>query len=774
MARKPATAVASTAYIGLLKDIAVAANEAATPQNALETTLRSVCHVTGWPVGHVLLCTAAGELESIGLWHVTSQEHLGDGFDEFRTASETRRFKPGDGLPGRVLASGCPAWITDAREESNFLRQSLARSANLASSFAFPVRTGTETVAVLEFYAPNPRPPSTKLLDVMAHVGVQLGWVFERQAAQKALTAREQRSRQILDSAADAFIGMDAAGHITAWNTAAEEVFGWSRQEVIGGPLTETIVPLQYRKAHQQGVERFLATGVPRVLGQRLEMAALHRDGREFPIEITLWSLHGEQRWSFYAFARDITQRKEAELDLKQRALHDALTGLPNRVLLIDRLKQLLARRDADNSGLAVLFIDLDHFKPINDTFGHDAGDQVLIGIADRLHRAIRPVDTVARLGGDEFVVACPDVREYRDAVVIAQRLLSELATPIQLRDDSVFLSASIGIALAEPTNAEPENYAEALIRSADMAMYEAKNSGRAHCELFDQQLQIQVATRLHLESDLHNALEEGELRLHFQPIISTIDRTVIALEALLRWEHPERGLLPPADFIPIAEETGLIIPIGTWVLEEACRQAQRWEPMRAAGSQLQVSVNLSSRQLAQADLVSTIKRILAAAAIDPARVQFGLEVTETMVMRDPEAAAETLQALRELGVHLSIDDFGTGYSSLAYLKRLPVNTVKVDRSFVNAIAHDSADQAIVGAVTDLAHALALSVVAEGVETPEQAQVLTNIGVDSMQGFLYGRPQPAETLGTRLQAPLVAPRPHGIEPPAAADPRHKR
>lgn len=766
MVRTILPAAASMAYIDLLKDIAVAANSAATPQNALEAALRSVCNATGWPVGHALLCTTRGELESTGVWHVTDKGRLGDGFDDFRAASEARLFKPDEGLPGRVFSSGCPTWITDAREEGNFPRQSLARRANLAGSFAFPVRTGTETVAVLEFYAPTPQPPAAELLDVMAHVGVQLSQVFERQAAQKALTAREQHSRQILDSAADAFIGMDTAGRITAWNTAAEEMFGWSRREVIGRPLTQTIVPMNYREAHQQGVEHFLATGVPRVLGKRLELAALHRNGHEFPIEITLWSLREERCWSFYAFAHDITQRKEAERDLKQQALHDPLTGLPNRVLLIDRLQQLLARRHADKPGLAVLFINLDHFKPINDIFGHDAGDQVMISVADRLRRAIRPVDTISRLGGDEFVVVCPEVGEYRDAAVIAQRLLSELATPIQFRDDRVFLTASIGIALAEPTNVEPASDAEALIRSADMAMYKAKNSGRAHCELFDQQMQIQVATRLRIESDLQNALDKDELCLHFQPIISTTDMSVIALEALLRWEHPKRGLVPPSEFIPIAEETGLIIPIGEWVLEEACRQAPRWESVRAAGPPLWVSVNLSSRQLAQADLVSTVKRVLTSAAIDPSRVQIGFEVTETMVMRDPEAAAEALQSLRELGVHLSIDDFGTGYSSLAYLKLLPIDTVKVDRSFVNAIAHDAADQAIVRAVTELAHALTLSVVAEGVERPGQAQALTSIGVDFMQGFLYARPQPPERLETMLQGPTR--RQHGLDPIAEA------
>ncbi len=739
-------------YLNLLKDIAIAANEAATSRDALVASLRSVCETTRWPVGHVLLSTASCQLESAQIWHVADDAGLGQGFDVFRTETEARSFSAGEGLPGRVLANGSPAWIADADKDCNYVRRDLARNANLTSSFAFPIHIGTEVVAVLEFFAIERRPPSAELLDVMTHVGVQLGRVFERQAADNAIAAHNRRNQQILDSAGDAFIGMDANGRVTAWNRAAEDVFGWPRTAILGRSLTETIVAEQYRGAHAQGLKRFLDTEVPRVLGQHLELPAIHQDGHEFPIEITLWSLRTDNQWSFYAFARDITARKAAERDLKHRALHDTLTGLPNRALLSDRLAQQLARRDIGRLGLAVLFIDLDHFKRVNDSFGHEAGDQVLNEVADRLQRCLRPADTAGRLSGDEFLVICPEVSKPRDAVIIAQRLLAELISPIRLKDDSVFLSASIGVAFAE-ADSDPDS----LIGAADIAMYEAKSSGRAHYELFDQRMQIQVASRLRIESELRNALDQGQLRLHFQPIVSATDASVVALEALLRWQHPQRGLLLPGEFMHIAEETGLIVPIGAWVLEEACRQARHWALEHRADLPLWVSVNLSGRQLAQADLVAMVERTLASAAIDPSRIQFGLEITETVVMRDPEAAAETLRALRQLGVHLSIDDFGTGYSSLSYLKRFPIDTVKVDLSFVTGIAEDKSDQAIVDAVTRLAHVLGLSVVAEGVETQAQAEALARIGVDYLQGYRYARPQAPEHIGNMLRASSLDP-----------------
>jgi diguanylate cyclase (GGDEF)-like protein/PAS domain S-box-containing protein len=518
-------------------------------------------------------------------------------------------------------------------------------------------------------------------------------------------------------------------------------MFGWTRDEALSRTVAETIIPPQYREAHAQGLRRFLATRAPRVLGKRLELSALDRAGREFPIEITFWSLGEGNSVSFYAFAQDITERKKRERELEQRVYYDALTGLPNRKLLLDRLEQLLARREHPQRGPAVLFLDLDRFKCINDSLGHAAGDQVLMTIAKKLRQAARPMDTVARLAGDEFVVVCPDMETHRDAALIAKRMLATLANPIRIEDDSVFLTASVGIALADETSA-----GESLIGAADAAMYQAKGSGRGQYELFDERMRLAVTSRLHVESELNEALEREQLRLHFQPIMTAADGRIAAVEALLRWAHPERGLISPDEFMPIAEDTGLIVPIGAWVLEEACRCARAWKAEWGLEAPLCVSINLSARQLAQSDLVPMIERILTAAAIDPMRVQFGIEVTETVMMRDPVVAAKKLQDLKALGIHLAIDDFGTGYSSLAYLRHFPVDTLKIDRSFVSDLADDPADLAIVHAITNLARSLELSVVAEGVETEAQARALRGVGVTMMQGFLFAHPQPPEEL----------------------------
>lgn len=735
----------ATMHLHLLKEVAIAANEAIGLEPVLCMVLRSICRSTGWAVGHALISQPDGTLVSTGIWHV-DETYPVDNLGPFRQATEAQSFAAGEGLPGRVLAEGLPLEMVDAHAAGNFPRRAAALQSSLAAGFALPVRSGQNITAVLEFYSPVIQQLPAELLDTMSQIGVLLGRVFERQAAQQDLQVSERRSRQIIDSAEDAFIAMNAFGTITDWNKAAESLFGWSKAEAIGLAITDTIIPPDYREAHVQGLARFLANGKAKVLGQRLELPALHRSGQNFLIEITLWSLEEAYGWSFFAFAHDITARKAAEQELKLRALHDPLTGLPNRTLLLNRLQQSLVRRDEATAGLAVLFIDLDHFKRINDSFGHDAGDQVLITVAKRLQSVARSHDTAARLAGDEFVMVCPDVACYRDASAIAQCLQHALAQPIHLKEGNVVVAASIGIAMAA-SNSD----AEKLIGSADIAMYKAKAGGGDRYYIFDEHMQMQAANRLHLTSDLRLALTRGEFRLYFQPVISAASGKVVSVEALLRWQHPENGLLSPSEFIPIAEETGLIVPIGVWVIEEVCRVTLGWGALHEDESPFRVMVNLSTRQLIQSDLVETVQRIFNAYTFDPARIEFGFEVTETAVMADPAAAAATLQELRDLGIKISICDFGTGHSSLAYLKQFSVDTVKIDRSFVANLADDNFDQVIVRMVTEMAHSLRLTVVAQGVETPEQAQILQSLNVDMLQGFHFAHPVPAEQLERLLQ-----------------------
>jgi diguanylate cyclase (GGDEF)-like protein len=427
---------------------------------------------------------------------------------------------------------------------------------------------------------------------------------------------------------------------------------------------------------------------------------------------------------------------------MAHRVLHDPLTDLPNRTLFFDRLELALARLRRNQASIAVLFIDLDDFKVVNDSLGHGAGDKLLVELGERLRDAMRPSDTIARFGGDEFVVLCEDIAEARDAVVVAQRIVAATALPFALEGRDMYVTTSVGVALAIDAGATPET----LLRDADAAMYRAKERGPGRVEVFDEAMRARIMERLELENGLRRALHNDELRVYYQPEMSLSDSRMVAVEALVRWEHPERGLLEPAEFVPLAEQTGMIVEIGAWVLNEACRQVAAW---RAAGSDLGVAVNVSPRQLAQPDIVETVRAALETSGL-PAEA-LCLEVTESCVMRDPEAALATLSLVKDLGVKLALDDFGVGFSSLAQLKEmLPLHALKVDRSFITGIADDDRSSAIVAAVVMLATTLGVTAIAEGVETAAQAAQARALGCDLSQGFFFTEPEPAETLAARF------------------------
>jgi len=434
-------------------------------------------------------------------------------------------------------------------------------------------------------------------------------------------------------------------------------------------------------------------------------------------------------------------ERKRAEVQLAHQALHDALTNLPNRALFLDRLGQALSRLDRHGTCLAVLFLDLDRFKVVNDSLGHGAGDCLLDAVARRLNDVLRTGDTAARFGGDEFTILCEDITGEHQAMAIADRVAEALSAPFALEgEEEVFVRTSVGIALTSDGTERPE----ALLRDADAAMYRAKERGGGVYEVFDDAMRARAVRRLETENALHRALERGELAVRYQPQVSLVDGRVQAAEALVRWQHPEHGLLGPVDFIPTAEETGLIHPIGEWVLEQACRQAGLWP------NGTSVSINLSARQCAHPDLVDMVAQALQTTEVDPAKVL--LEITETAVMEDLDASAAVLGRLKALGVRLAIDDFGTGYSSLRALQRFPVDELKIDGSFVAGIEEDGETRAIVAAVVSLAHALGLRTVGEGVETGEQAKRLTDMGCDLAQGFHFFRPLHADDVGDVLHA----------------------
>ncbi|HEY1712172.1 MAG TPA: EAL domain-containing protein [Solirubrobacteraceae bacterium] len=441
----------------------------------------------------------------------------------------------------------------------------------------------------------------------------------------------------------------------------------------------------------------------------------------------------------------DVVERQLTDDDIRHRALHDPLTGLPNRLLFLDRLGQATERqRRRPDTLTAVLALDLDRFKLVNESLGHRAGDELLAAAAPRLRQIVRSSDTVARFSGDEFGILLEDIAGEQDAIDMAERIAGMFNRPFVLDGNEHFVTISIGIALAEGGER-----AEDLVRDADAAMHRAKERGRARYELYDEALRGRALSRLRVENDLRRALERDELVLHYQPLVSLRDRAMVSVEALVRWEHPERGRIAPVDFIPVAEENGLIEPIGRWVLEHACRQAAEWCRERPDAAPLTMSVNLSAAQVANRALADTVSTALRVAGLDPSIL--ALELTESMLVADNDELSETLVALKALGVRLVLDDFGTGYSSLSYLTRLPLDALKVDRSFVDGLGTESRDTAVTEAIVAMSRALSLRVVGEGAETEQQVAELARLGCDLVQGFHFSRPVPAAEI-TRMLA----------------------
>jgi diguanylate cyclase (GGDEF)-like protein/PAS domain S-box-containing protein len=556
----------------------------------------------------------------------------------------------------------------------------------------------------------------------------------EREKAFRSLSVSEQRYEMLLRGASDGLWEWDLETNEMRFCDRWKALLGYEKHELNDRPDE------WFNRVHPEDIERVQSEIMSHLLSLTPQFQSEHRIRRQ----------DGDYRWMLsrglavmdsnrhvYRMAgsmTDVTEQKAAEKELLHSAFHDVLTGLPNRALFTDRLKRALEQvKSGDGHAFAVLFLDLDRFKVVNDSLGHQIGDQLLVATARRLEACLRPGDVVARLGGDEFAIIVDRVGHPSDATQAAERIREHLSAPFNLSGHEVFISASIGITLNQTASEEPEE----MLRNADTAMYRAKEHGRGSFELFDKVMHVRNAALSQLESGLRRALAHEEFRVHYQPIISLDNWRISGFEALLRWEHPDYGYVSPLKFIPVAEETGLIIPIGQWVLREACQQLRAWQEQFPSDPPLSISVNLSGKQFSQPDLIDCISQILEETGLEAGSLK--IEITESAIIENIDAAATTLKRIKALGIRLSLDDFGTGYSSLSYLHRFPIDTLKIDRSFVSRINLPKNTE-IVRTILTLASNLGMDVVAEGVETREQILQLTGLNCEYVQGYLLSKP----------------------------------
>ncbi len=549
----------------------------------------------------------------------------------------------------------------------------------------------------------------------------------EGRRAAEALRESERRFREMLDTIELAAVLLDLVGTVTYCNPYLLKISGQAKADVIGRNFFEVFIPAERREAASRDFSANVGRGV---LAAHDESEIVTKTGER---RVLLWNntLLRNAEGSILGTASigsDVTEQRVAEKQLLYNAFHDALTGLPNRALFLDRVEHALSRVHRDQShAFAVLLLDVDHFKNVNDSLGHAAGDRLLVEIGERLSRSVRAADTVARFGGDEFTVLIERVADATDATRTAARVQEEISAPFQVGENEIFASASIGIIVAGP---EYES-AEQIVRDADTAMYRAKAQGRSRSEIFDATMRAEAVARLQLETDLRHALDRDELRVFYQPIVRLRTGEVVGAEALVRWQHPLRGLITPSEFIPLAEETGLVIPIGQLVLNTACEQAARWAPRW-------MTVNISSRHFTQGDLLADVRGALAQCGLPPSRLH--IEITESAIMEQPEAALEMIRELRAIGCRVVLDDFGTGYSSLSYLHRFPIDGLKIDSSFVREVPRERKTVEIIRSIIALGRGLTLAVIGEGIETAEQLALLRELECDFGQGFLFAEP----------------------------------
>jgi diguanylate cyclase (GGDEF)-like protein/PAS domain S-box-containing protein len=573
-----------------------------------------------------------------------------------------------------------------------------------------------------------------------------LRYSIERKIMEEALFAEKERALVTLNSIGEAVVCTDIAGNITFLNLVAEKMTGWPLQEAAGRPMTEVFRTWDSRSSAPTETTTQLAILQIRAVHLPSSCILIRRDGMEIPIEDSIAPIHDREGKPIGAVIvfRDVSVAQAMARQITHSAEHDFLTGLPNRMLLNDRIGQAIASARRRKKLVAVLFLDLDGFKHINDSLGHPIGDKLLQSIGKRLTAAVRDADTVSRQGGDEFVVLLADLAQAEDAVIMAARILRTVAVSHSLDQHELHVTTSIGVSVYPDDGQD----AETLIKNADTAMYQAKENGRQSYQFFKPAMNARAVERQSIEEDLRRALERQEFAVHYQPKICMRTGKITGAEALIRWTHPVRGLIAPAQFIPVAEDCGLIVPIGRWVLRQACQQAREWQ--RAGLSGISMAVNVSAVEFQDEAFLDGLLHILDESRLDPLSLE--LELTESALMKRVESTTTLLRTLKESGLRVAVDDFGTGYSSLSYLRKFPIDSLKIDQSFVRQIGQETDDAAIVTAVISMARSLKLRVVAEGVETLAELNFLKAHQCDEAQGYYFSRPVPAPLFVNLLKA----------------------
>jgi len=602
--------------------------------------------------------------------------------------------------------------------------------------------------------------------DVPLYFICQVQDISARKSTEAALFAEQERARVTLNSIGDAVLTTDMKGNISYLNVVAEKMTGWSREEAAGRPLAEVFHILDGTTRQPSRSPTELALAENKTVGMAAGVVLVRRDGSELGIEDSAAPIHdrgGKVIGAVLVF-HDVTASREVMEKMAHLAHYDSLTDLPNRPLLNERLAQAIALARRQRRRAAVLFLDMDRFKHVNDSLGHAMGDKLLLSVAGRLLACVRVSDTVSRQGGDEFIVLLPDIERPQDAGHFAAKILGALALPHRIDGEELRVTISIGIGLYPDDGQDVDT----VIKSADTAMYHAKENGRNNYQFFAQDMNTRVVERLSIESRLRGALERGEFSLHYQPKINLESGALIGTEALIRWRHPVRGTILPEQFIPIAEECGLIIPIGDWVLREACGQAKVW--IDAGLEAVPVAVNISAVQLRHKDFFEGVRGILTDTGLEPHLLE--LELTESVLMQDAESTGRTLQALKALGVQLAVDDFGTGYSSLSYLTQFPIDTLKIDQSFVHKMLLNASDASMISTVISMGKNLNQRVIAEGVETKQQLRFLQARECNEGQGYYFSHPLDADDFEKYVKArpSLIPSLGHGALPSAMRQP----